>query len=148
MKNITLHVSGLCSFLIAVLGLASCGGGSGFAYEPPPDTTDPSISNLTLSQVSALQNDGGGWITIDISVDFVDLDSDVNYMGANFIDSSGSFLYVRGVYLDQLVGQISGTAQGTMDIDTSRQGQFTIRVWLMDETFRTSNRLEAHFSVI
>ena len=149
MKNAVPGVCGSYLILFTFLSLASCGGGGEpYGYQPPAGTTSPSISNLTLSQISALHNEGGGWINIDISVDFVDQDGDVNYMGASFSDSSASPPYLQAVDLTHLVGQFSGTAQATVQIDTSTRGQFTISVHLMDETFPSSNYLEAQFSVI
>ena len=151
MKNAIPGVIGLYLILLIFLSLASCGGGGGGGssfYQPPAGTAPPSISNLFLSPISALHNEGGGWIEIDISVDFVDQDGDVNYMHYTVLDSSGSMLYVSGVDLAHLVGDFSGTAQANIGFDTSTRGQFTIRVELLDETFQGSNYLEAQFSVI
>lgn len=148
MKMTSPGAVGLPLVLLALLSLASCGDAAPFGYQPPPDTTAPSISNLTLSPTSALHNEGGGSINVDIGVDFVDNDGDVDFMGVNVRDSSGSILYTTGVSLARLAGQFSGTVHASVDINTDTRGQFTIRVWLMDETFRSSNDLIADFSVI
>jgi hypothetical protein len=139
-----------CLALIILLPIAGCGGGDGDgeAFPGQPAGTSPSISNLTVSPLSALQNEGGGSITVRISVDFVDQEGDVDYMGVNVLDSSGSILYVRGAPLPQFVGELSGTAQADVAINTDVVGQFALRVWLVDQTIRSSNRLNVQFSVI
>ena len=148
MKMTSPRVVSLSLILLALLSLEGCGDAPPFGYQPPPGTTAPSISNLTISPVTALHNEGGGWINVDVSVDFVDNDGDANYLGVNVRDASGSILSTHGESLPQLAGQYSGTVQATVNVNTGTQGQFTIRVWLMDETFRSSNDLIADFSVI
>lgn len=137
----------LClSTIIVFLFVASCGGEGGNPVTLPG--TRPSISNLMVSPISALQNEGGGWIEVQISVDFVDREGDVYYMGSNILSSSGSTLYGGGTLLPQLLGQTSGTAHGTMRIDTTELGQFILRVWLVDESIRQSNALDMQISII
>lgn len=133
--------------LIIVLPLAGCGGGEGgFPHQQPG--TSPSISNLTVAPISVMHHQGGGSVNVDISVNFIDQEGDVDYLGVNVLDSAGSILYVRGVSLPQLVGQHSGTAAAAVVINTDSAGQFTLRVWVGDQTIRSSNRLETQFSVI
>ena len=136
-------------YLLAIgvfLIVASCGGEGGNPITFPG--TRPSISNLSVFPISALQNEGGGWIEAQISVDFVDPEGDVYYMGSNVLSSSGSTLYGGGTLLPQLAGQTSGTAHGTMRIDTTELGQFTLRVWLVDVSIRQSNALDVQISII
>ena len=139
-----------CLALIIVLPIGGCGGGGGGgeAFPGQPAGTSPSISNLSVFPLSALQNEGGGSITVQISVVFVDQEGDVDYMAVNILDASGSILYVRGALLPQLVGQLSGTALAEVEINTDVVDEFTLRVWLVDQTIRPSNRLNVQFSVI
>ena len=135
---------------IAILGVlallvSSCGGGGGSPYQA--DGTNPVISNLVVSPTSFLHNQGGGSANIDVSVEFSDREGDVNYMGTNILDSSGGLLYVSGAPLPQLLGQTAGMAQAMIRINTDTAGTFTLRVWLVDETIRSSNRLEMQFTV-
>lgn len=133
--------------LILLLPFVACGGGQeGFPHQLPG--TRPSISNLTVSPISVLHHQGGGTVSVDISVNFVDQEGDVDYLGVNVLDSTGSILYVRGVSLPQLMGEHSGTAAAAVEINTDMAGQFTLRVWVVDQTIRSSNHLEAQFSVI
>ena len=132
--------------IIVFLIVASCGGEGGNPVTLPG--TRPSISNLSVFPISALQNEGDGWIAVQISVDFVDREGDVYYMGSNVLSSSGSILYGGGTLLPQLAGQMSGTAHGTMRINTSELGQFTLRVWLVDDSIRQSNALDVQISII
>jgi len=135
-------------FLVSLLAVSStgCGGGgdSDFPYQAPG--TSPSISNLEISQTSAVHNAGDGRIDIEISVDFIDQEGDVNHMSVNVLDGSGAILYVVGSSLS-LGGSTSGTASGTVQIVTDTLGDFTLRVWLVDETVRASNKLDAQFSI-
>ena len=132
-------------FAITAFFVASCGEGG---IPGQPAGTPPSISNLSVAPISALHDQGGGWIDVEITVDFVDSEGDVNYLGANVLNSSGSILYVRGALLPELAGQMSGTAHATIAISTATVGQFTLRVWMVDETIRPSNQLEVQFSII
>ena len=132
--------------IIVFLIVASCGGEGGNPVTLPG--TRPSISNLSVFPISALQNEGGGWIEVQISVDFVDREGDVYYMGSNVLSSSGSILHGGGTLLPQLAGQMSGTAHGTMRINTTELGQFTLRVWLVDDSIRQSNALDVQISII
>lgn len=132
--------------IIVFLIVASCGGEGGNPVTLPG--TRPSISNLSVFPISALQNEGDGWIEVQISVDFVDREGDVYYMGSNVLSSSGSILYGGGTLLPQLAGQMSGTAHGAMRINTSELGQFTLRVWLVDDSIRQSNALDVQISII
>ena len=131
--------------LVTVLSLAGCGGGEGSPYQQAG--TSPSIWNLVVSPTSAVLNQGGGVIDVDISVDFTDPDGDVDYMGTNALDSSGSLLYVGGASIPQFVGQTSGMAQASIRISTDAVGQFTLLVWLVDQTIRASNRLDVQFTI-
>lgn len=132
--------------IIVFLFVASCGGEGGNPVTLPG--TRPSVSNLSVFPISALQHAGGGWIEVQISVDFVDREGDVYYMASNVLSSSGATLYGVGTLLPQLAGQTSGTAHGTMRIDTTELGQFTLRVWLVDESIRQSNALDTRISII
>lgn len=133
--------------ILGVLALlvSSCGGGEGSPYQA--DGTSPVISNLVVSPTSILHNQGGGLVNIDVSVEFRDREGDVNYMGTNVLDSSGGLLYVGGAQLPQLSGQTAGMAQAMIRISTDTAGTFTLRVWLVDETIRSSNRLDMQFTV-
>ena len=136
---------GFLTVVIATFSLASCGGGEGSPYQP--DGTSPVISNLVVSPNSALHNEGGGSVNFDVSVDFTDQEGDVYYMGTNVLDSSGSLLYAGGALIPQLSGQTAGMAQASIRISTDTVGQFTLRVWLVDDSIRSSNRLEEQFTV-
>lgn len=133
--------------ILGVLALlaSSCGGGEGSPYQA--DGTSPVISNLVASPTSFLHNQGGGLVNIDVSVEFSDREGDVNYMGTNVLDSSGNQLYVSGAQLPLLLGQTAGMAQAMIRISTDTAGAFTLRVWLVDETIRSSNRLDIQFTI-
>lgn len=145
MKWINLEPAALCLVVTTALSLASCGGDGGIPYQP--DGTSPVISNLVMSPTALLHNQGGGSTQVDVSVEFSDREGDVNYMGTNVLDSSGSQLYASGALLPQLVGQTGGMAQASIRINTETAGQFTLRVWLADESIRSSNTLEVQFTI-
>jgi hypothetical protein len=136
------------STILAVLFLTGCGGGGGESFPHQPAGTDPSISNLLVSPTSALRNEGGGLIDVEISLEFTDQEGDVYYLGTNWLDSSGSILTVGGAPLDHLVGQTSGEARATIQISTATAGQFTLRVWLVDQSVRASNKLDSQFTIM
>ena len=135
----------LLASLLAVSS-AGCGGGGDGDFPHQAPGTSPSISNLEISQTSAVHNEGGGRIDVGISVDFTDREGDVNHMSVNVLDGSGAILYVVGSSLS-LGGINSGTASGTVQIVTDTLGDFTLRVWLVDQTVRASNKLDAQFSI-
>jgi hypothetical protein len=140
--------------LIALI-CAGCNGGSGGdGSEPRPDDivpdeesgSSPSISNLEILPSSAVLNEGGGRISSEIRVDFTDQEGDVDYMRVNVLDESGSVLDIVDFPL-ALDGGVSGTARGTVELDTDTPGDFTISVGVVDETDRESNKLDAPFAV-
>ena len=130
---------------VLALMIASCGGGEGSPYQQ--DGTSPVISNLVVSPTFVLHNQGDGSIYVDVSVEFIDREGDVNFMGTNVLDSSGAQLYASGALLAQLMGQTGGMAQAAIRISTETVGTFTLRVWLVDETVRPSNKLDMQFTV-
>lgn len=141
-----LRILGAALLFAALLnGCGSGGGGGSFPHQPPG--TSPTISNLRVSPTTALQNQGDGQIDVEVVVDFSDREGDVDYMAANLLDSSGTILYVLGDQLDHLVGQTSGEARATLSIPTETIADYTLRIWLVDQSVRASTRLEILFSV-
>ena len=130
---------------VPALLIASCGGDGGLPYQP--DGTSPYISNLVVSPTMVLHDQGGGSVHVDVSVEFTDPEGDVNFMGTNVLNSSGAQLYTSGALLPKLIGQTGGMAQATIRINTETIGTFTLRVWLVDETIRASNKLDMQFTV-
>jgi len=128
----------LAAFLIA------CGSDGGSPYQP--SGTAPTISNLQLSRTTAYENEGDGRVDVVVTVEFSDPEGDQSSMGLNVLDSSGQLLYVGNSPITS-VGQQSGTVQGTFGIVTSERGTFTIRIWLIDDSVRSSNRLDAEFLI-
>jgi hypothetical protein len=126
---------------------ASCGGGGGSFPGQPPGTA-PSISNLRISPTTLLHNQGGGRTALEVIVDFTDREGDVNHIAAQVLNSSGALLYVTGAAPDFTTGSTSGEARGNVEVTTDTIGTYILRVWLVDESIRASNRLDTEFRVV
>ncbi len=141
--------SALRSTILPVLFLSGCGGdGAGESFPYQPDGTKPSISSLLVSPTSALRNEGGGHIDVEISFEFTDKEGDVIHLTTQWLDSSDSVLSVGGVPLDQAVGQTSGEVRERIPISTATAGIFTLRVWLVDQSIRSSNIWDTQFTIV
>ena len=142
----------LLLFVALGTGLMACGGGGGGGGgtppPPPPTGTAPNISGLEVSRTSAVQDEGGGLVDLRISVNFSDAEGDVSSIETNWIDSMGSVIAVDEILVGGLAGRTSGVAQAMVQISTAVADDYILRVWLSDQTDRSSNRLDREVSIL
>ena len=122
--------------------LFSCGGGgSGGAGDTPK------ISKAMISPSTATQNQGGGTINVNLSMNFKDSGGDVTSFTLNTYDANKNQLTTDTVPISGTSGVISGTITATLPIPTTTIGNYTWKIFVTDAGSRTSNTLSGSFSI-
>ncbi len=126
--------------LILILFYGCSSGSSGSSSITGPSSSNkPAISNLTYSPKSATLNQGGGAITINIYIDYVDLDRDISTF--TMTTSSGSSKTIS----------VSASTIGTLAISvittTTTSGNYTFDVYVTDSKDNISNTLTGTFAI-
>lgn len=121
---------------IAMLLLTACGSGAGQVIDHTPQ-----LSNLTYTPTSFTKNQGGGAVNIQGSMDFIDANSDIVTFKASIDGITKS--YDRS----DLKGTKSGTITGYVPISTASTGNFTFKVWVVDNAGNESDKLTGTFTV-
>jgi N-acetylneuraminic acid mutarotase len=121
-----------------------CSGGGGDGGET---LNAPDISNLFYTPKSADLGSGGGSISMFASIDFVDADGNVSTVTINVFDSTGNQIDSNTDPIQGASGITSGTIQGTYNINTSVEDDYTFDVFITDTTNLTSNILTGTFII-
>lgn len=125
----------LLNVLLALSGfLAGCGGAQN-------STTAPSISDLQYYPPSAMQNDGGGRVTVNAVIDFQDPNGDIATLTVNGLNGTT-------ITLSNMAGLTAGSLFFSFFADTTMAGNYTLEVFVTDKDGQTSNRLTGEFDVI
>ncbi len=99
------------------------------------------MQNLQYFPQSASLNEGGGAVTVNGSIDFVDKDGDIVKL---FIrGNSGS----ESIDIQGASGLTSGTIAVVAVVDTTTAGNFPFDVEVSDATNKLSNTLTGSFTV-
>ena len=136
MKKITLLIS-----IIVISVLTACGGGGG-GGGGSSSATAPGISNLQYSPNTATVGQGGGAVTVNGTVDFIDNEGDVSTLIINSSDGTSTTVQISGVD-----GITAGTIAVVAVVDTSIAGNFPFTVYIRDKTGLKSNELTGTFTV-
>jgi len=130
--------------LFGIVFITACGSGGGGSSGGSPSSggTAPTISNLTYSPTGATVGQGGGAVTVTLSMNFIDADGDIT---TGRITSSGG-VDVSGA-LAGMSGLTSGSLQMQLASGTSQAGNWTFQVWVVDGQGNASNKLSGTFTV-
>jgi hypothetical protein len=135
-------------FLVVLLFTLSCGGGGGSSSDSGSGTNStPSISNLSISPNSATLNQGGGAITVTITLNFIDNGGDLST--ATFFDyfNNGKNGVGTPTPIPGVNGQTSGIFRTIVILPTTQIGTHTGGVYVTDSGGRESNWLKGTFTV-
>jgi len=135
MNKIWVAISIICFFFIS-----SCGGSGSNTGQSLG--TAPTISSLSFTPSSILQNSGGGLVDISGQINFSDPDGDIK-----------TLVIVGLSRLDIPISIASGTTSGVVQAvvnnnDTTVKGTFSFEVWIIDHQGNESNRLQGQVQVI
>ena len=129
----------LLAGLALVLALACSGGGGGGSAS---GSGAPTLSNFRLNPDTVVQNQGGGAVTVYVSIDFTAPGGD----GANLRITEGA--QSETIPLSGMAGEVSGTIAGSLTLDTTQVGVYTFTVQLLTTRGVASNILSQTFTVI
>lgn len=128
--------------VVLVLLVIGCSGGGSSSKNPVDPGTAPGISNLTYSPKSANIGEGGGAISANIEVDFIDIDGDITV--ARLTSSNGGDLTIP---ITGIEGVTVGSIIISMTATTTEAINITFQVWLIDSNGNESNKLSGAFTV-
>jgi hypothetical protein len=132
--------------MMASLVLAACYGGVGGGGAPYYCYSDgPLLSNLVLSRSSAVIGEGGGSISVEVTIDYKTR-SGAKIIFVNYRVENASGQEIVDASIDNnLKG--SGSYTFNVPIGTEAAGTYTVRVRLFDECLEKSKWLDAEFDV-
>jgi trimeric autotransporter adhesin len=125
--------------IYCLLGVAlACGGSGGGSGS---GSSAPTITQYTIFPATTSQNDGGGSITINDYLEFVDPDGDVTTLRFSAGGQSQDYA------ISGASGITEGYMQGSFLQDTSQVGSYSYQVELIDGKNQISNAVAATFLV-
>jgi hypothetical protein len=132
--------------MMASLVLAACHGGVGGGAPYYCYSDGPLLSNLVLSRNSAVIGEGGGSISVEVTIDYKTR-SGAKIMLVNYRVENATGQEILDASIDiNLKG--SGSYTFNVPIGTEATGTYTVRVRLFDECLEKSKWLDAEFDVI
>lgn len=133
-----------------LMALFGCSSGGGSSTAP---STAPTISNLRISPTTTALNDGGGAMTISLTVDFFDSEGDIDShtIIASKFDVLGNSLGEPMTYTSSWDGQLSGKTLGTGTLygagDTTYIHTVNFSLFYTDKAGNNSNTLTGSWKV-
>ena len=137
-------ISRCVSAAVVSLGalLSACGGGGGGTPAPTP----PTISNLFFGpQVVPASS---GTISVLGSLDFTDSGGDLSTLNVTVVDARGQQISSATASIQGAAGLTSGSITGSVQVDASVVGFYTVQVSISDAAGSTSNVLSGTFQVV
>ena len=129
--------------ILVAASLTACGGGGGSSGgNGEPAETAPTISDLVLAQDSVAFMEGGGRFVLEASVAVYDPDRNVSTVRVEISDGTSLTVDVPTPNPSE-----HGEFIGHIEISTETSGVYTAQVWVVDSTGRSSNRLNAEFTI-
>jgi hypothetical protein len=124
-------------------GAAPSGGGGGGG-----GATTPNISNAVVSPTSVYKEQGGGTVTVNLTMDFIDTGGDVASFTLDVYDSAGTNQLSTHTYPISGIGGItSGVINGQFVVADTTIGNFIYHIHVTDGAGIQSNTLTGTFSV-
>lgn len=132
---------------VLMLSIAACGpsgpGGPGFCV-----TRNPTVSNLSLSPNSAVLDEGGGSIDVDVTFDYGTRDgAKLLFVDYQLIDASGARVVNAAIDVSALNLKGAGTHTFSTPLPTQTAKTYRFIVRLTDECLSESHWAEANFIV-
>lgn len=111
-------------------------------------SSEPVISNLSYWPRSAMLNQGGGFVTINSKVEFLDQDGDVSELTITVRDATtDTQLSSLTAPITGLSGIVSGLVSISVISDTTIAGDYLFDIMLRDTAGNVSNTLTGTFKV-
>ena len=107
----------------------------------------PSIANVAISPTTAPQNQGGGAINVNLTMNFADPGGDIASFTVNIYDQNNNQLSTSTYPLLGYSGVLSGTINGIIVARTDTVGTYTYKVFVTDNFGEISNVVAVEFTV-